>query len=47
LRELNIYDKITDSGITHKTLLIVMGLKQFTWDSSNKGNDIDVIKSKP
>jgi hypothetical protein len=46
LRELGIYDKITDSGISHKTMLIVMGVKRFTWDPSNKGNDIEVMNSK-
>eukprot|EP00826_Nyctotherus_ovalis_P022107 TRINITY_DN1723_c0_g1_i6.p2 TRINITY_DN1723_c0_g1~~TRINITY_DN1723_c0_g1_i6.p2 ORF type:complete len:130 (-),score=16.57 TRINITY_DN1723_c0_g1_i6:679-1068(-) len=43
LRELDIYDRIADCGITHKTLLILMGVKHFTWDSSRKGNDIEVL----
>jgi len=42
LKELSGKEKIVDSGITHKTLLIVVGIKYFTWDASHKGDNIDV-----
>lgn len=43
LKELSGKEKIVELGITHKTLLVVVGVKYFTWDASHKGNNIDVM----